>query len=811
MTLGLGLFLLVLLAVGLFSQRANRQLVVVREREVHSRAIVDEIETARRLLVEAESAQRNFLLTDDTLQLDPLRVADGELPKSIERLRRLNADDPEALQETTALEAVAQQRLSSLTATLGVARTDGFAAASARIRGGAGTDAMRRLEEIARSMKRREEERARALLEDAAHKARAAVLAAQAATLFGVLLAALLIALSSRLVAAPIAKLVAGIRRIGDGDLDHRIELDRPDELGAVATAIGEMAGKRKLAEEGLRRAESRLRTLLETLPVGVVIASETGRITQSNAAAERIWGRIPRLEMGQYADYQGFWPDGRRLRAEDWALARALAAGETSVGEIIRIVDFDGVPKTILNNGAPLRDEDGRIFGAVVAFQDISDVVRLQEEQRFLADAGVALAASLDFAATLQRVVELAVPRLADWCSVDVVDGERIRPLAMSGAPALVRTAETRKAFPPDTVPNHPVARVIQSGVPIVTARFADLIDGFAREPEYRRSVEGLGLRSYMVVPLRGAERTLGAITFATHGEMGRVFGAGDLSLAEELARRATLALENARLFREAQDATQLREEVLAVVSHDLKNPLNVIVLHTQLLRRTLPAESLAQAQEALTAIQRASRRAERMATDLVDLAALRAGRLRITRGAESAAKLVEAAVAGLLPLAIERGHSLAGQAEPGLPAVSCDYDRVYQVLSNLVANAIKATRAGGTIEVLVARRDEHAIFSVRDTGPGIDEKDQAHLFERFWRAKDAGYRGTGLGLGIARGLVEAHDGKIWVESEVGRGSTFRFTLPFVSEPTPAPPPRAPSDPSGIELPGSASGRLLG
>ncbi len=782
MTLGLGAFLLVLLVVGSFAYRATRQLVAARESADRGRAIVDAIETIHRLVVDAEAAQRNYLLTDDLQQLDPLRLADGELPAALDHLRALNAEDADAADETAELQSLAWTRLRHLKTTLEVERTSGFAPAAARIRSGDGAVLMRRFDELVRALKAREGERARARLHDAEQRAHASVLAAEVATVAGLLLVALLSVVMSRLVTVPIARLVAGVRRIGDGDLDHRIVPPRADELGVLASAIGEMAGKRKRAEDELRRAEARLRTLLETLPIGVVIADETGRVSQSNAAAERIWGRIPHVRVGEYEDYEGYWADGRRIRSEEWALARAFAHGESSLGEIVRIVSFDGVSRTIMNNGAPLRDADGRIFGAVMAFEDISDLARLQDDQRFLADAGVMLAASLDWQETLQRITELVVPRLADWCSVDVLDGERIRPLAIAqrSAPELVLTTEMRRRYPPDTIPEHPVARVIATGAPIVAARFAELIETFAREPEYRRSVESLGLRSYMVVPLRGRDATLGAISFATHGESARVYGADDLKLADELARRASLALENAKLFREATEATQLREQVLAVVSHDLKNPLNVILMNSELLKRTLPAELKASVMDEINAIQRATRRAERMATDLVDLAALRAGKLRITCASESAARLVDAAVASLSPIAIEKGQSLSGLVEPELPTVLCDYDRVLQVLSNLIANATKATPKGGTISVRVERDGAQAIFTVRDDGPGIAPQDLPHLFERFWRAKDAGYKGTGLGLGISRGLVEAHGGRIWVESELGKGSAFRFTLPL-------------------------------
>lgn len=532
-------------------------------------------------------------------------------------------------------------------------------------------------------------------------------------------------------------------------------------------------------AEEARQRSEERLRTLLETLPVGVVITDETGRITQSNAAAERIWGHTPSLPIDQYVEYEGYWPDGRRVQSEEWALARAFQKGEVATGEVIRIMSFDGEQKTILNNGAPLHDADGKIFGAVVAFEDISEVVRIHDEQRFLADVGVALASSLDWEATLRKIAELAVPRLADWCSVDLVERDGIRSLAMVHTPSLRTTAETRRRYPASEVSNHPVMRAIQTNKPVLAPRFADLIDTFAHEPEYRRIVEGLGLHSYMVVPLAVGDRVLGALTFAS-GEHGRTFGAADLALAEELARRASLAVENARLYREAQEATRLRDNVLGVVSHDLKNPLNVLSLQCSLLKRRISTDA---ARESVAAMERSIRRMERMVTDLVDIAALEAGRLRINRRLQRPAQIVEEAVTNLLPLARESGVELSGHAAAELPAIACDSDRVLQVLGNLIGNAIKVTPEGGRIDVDVEAQGEEVVFTVRDTGCGISEQELPHIFERFWRGRDPGYRGTGLGLSIARSLVEAHAGRIWAESQPGAGSTFRFALPIGAE----------------------------
>lgn len=425
-----------------------------------------------------------------------------------------------------------------------------------------------------------------------------------------------------------------------------------------------------------------------------------------------------------------------------------------------------------------PVRGPDGSPLGVGVVVREVTARFEDNEQQRFLAEAGVALASSLDWEETLRRIAELAVPRLADWCSVDLVEGDGIRPLAMvhRDTPSLRTTAETRRNYPASAVPNHPVMRAIQTGAPLLAPRFDDLIDSFAREPEYRRIVQGLGLRSYMVVPLGVQGRIFGALTFAT-ADSGRTYGSGELALAEELGRRASLAVENARLYREAQQATRLRQNVLGVVSHDLKNPLNALRLYCALLERRVSTDS---ARDAVASMKRTISQMERMVTDLVDIAALEAGQLRIDRRLHQPAEIVAEAVLTFLPLAKESGVALSGTAAADLPAVACDRGRVLQILGNLLANALKVTEEGGRVEVTVEATGSEVVFAVRDTGCGIAPEELPHLFERFWRGREAAYTGTGLGLSISRGLVHAHSGRIWAESQPGAGSTFRFALPL-------------------------------
>jgi signal transduction histidine kinase len=239
-------------------------------------------------------------------------------------------------------------------------------------------------------------------------------------------------------------------------------------------------------------------------------------------------------------------------------------------------------------------------------------------------------------------------------------------------------------------------------------------------------------------------------------------------------------LAGENARLYEQAQKAISVREHILAIVSHDLRSPLQTILMTTSsLVKTTTPEEEQGRLPQALARIQRASRRMLRLIEDLLDFASIEAGQLAIKRRRQDPGSLVLETLASFESIAQEKRLLLTGNIEPQLPKVYCDRDRILQVLANLVSNATNATAEGGHILVRVEARGPELLFAVSDDGQGIGEEDVEHLFDRYWRSEKAGYEGTGLGLAIVRGIVSAHGGRIWVESELGRGATFLFTVP--------------------------------
>jgi signal transduction histidine kinase len=304
------------------------------------------------------------------------------------------------------------------------------------------------------------------------------------------------------------------------------------------------------------------------------------------------------------------------------------------------------------------------------------------------------------------------------------------------------------------------------------------------AVDDEHLRLIEQVRAQSLVAVPLRVAERILGVVTFFATDASNRRYGPDDLLLAEELAGRAALAVENARLFNAAEQATRARDEMLGVVAHDLRNPLNTVYMAAGLLGEMIPETQPALRKQA-DIMRRAAERMNRLIQDLLDVKRIESGRMAMDPRPQSPGTLIADAVEMLRTLAAAGGLEVVGDVSRDVPEVLADPMRIHQVLSNLVGNAIKFTPQGGRV-VLAADllADSEVRFTVADTGPGILPKELPHVFGQFWQANRADRRGIGLGLTIAKGIVETHGGRIWVESTVGEGSNFYFTLPAAASP---------------------------
>lgn len=393
-----------------------------------------------------------------------------------------------------------------------------------------------------------------------------------------------------------------------------------------------------------------------------------------------------------------------------------------------------------------------------------------------FLMDAASLLAASLDYDETLSAVAQLAVRFLADFCVIDVLDGDQLRRVRVAHAdPARTALTEELLRFPLDRSLPHMSVQVLETGAPLLIPEVTGaILDTITQGPEHRRIVEALDPRSVMAVPLRGGGGVAGVALFVSSTLS---YGLDDLALAEKLGLLAGLEVDNAKHYRDAREALMGRERILGVVAHDLRSPLTTIVMSAELLR-DLPLSEEQRAQQ-LEVIINSGRRMNRLIQDLLDVARIESDRLQLERSSQEPESLVRDAVELNAVRAAAKSLRLEHGAAVGTHLVCADRHRLLQVLSNLIDNAIKFTPEGGRIMVSVDEVDGQVRFSVEDTGPGIPADAIPHLFRSFWQAPMASLDGAGLGLAIARGIVEAHGGVIWAESAPGRGSAFRFTVP--------------------------------
>jgi signal transduction histidine kinase len=402
----------------------------------------------------------------------------------------------------------------------------------------------------------------------------------------------------------------------------------------------------------------------------------------------------------------------------------------------------------------------------------------------RILSEAGMLFAASLDYATTLASVARLAVGTLADWCIVDVVgdDGRVSRLEVAHGDPRKAGVAAALRTYPLDRSRRHLVSGALQAArSELHTEVTPEFLEHVAQSPTHLALLRELEARSLMVVPLAARERTLGALVLA--GTAARpAYGEEDLRFAEELARRSALALDNARLYRDAQRAIRARDEVLSVISHDLGNALAAIFMGAGLLGRALAGSELPQdTWEPLEAIRRSAEQMQRLRSDMLQIQRLDAGALGLKEEAVRVAPLVRRAREMAEPLALVKSQALELEdaLPPGLTVIG-DRDRLLQVFSNLVGNAVKFTPIGGRIDVRAAVTGEEVEITVQDSGPGIPEPQRQHLFQRFRDDGRVERQGMGLGLYLAREIVELHGGRIRAESPPGGGSSFVVTLPL-------------------------------
>jgi PAS domain S-box-containing protein len=650
-------------------------------------------------------------------------------------------------------------------------------------------------------------------------------------------------------------------------------------ELARRVSLALDLVGLHRRAQDSL----AQLQAVIAQLPLGVAITDAEHRVVLRNDELERILGFS--VAIGSDHRKSGIATAG-------WPLERAIESGEVTIGERRDLVAGDDV-RTLEISAAPVRDDDGTIVSAVAVVADVTRRSRSEEQLRFLAQANELLAASLDWERTLAAVADLAVPALAGYLVIDLVDedDELHWVVAVHADPEkteLVR--ELRGRYPP-TLSTHPIQVALRTGAPQLLPDLQAEADAMAHDTKHARAIRRIANTSGIVAPLVARGRTLGTISLGTIEGQPR-FDESDLTMAMELGRRISLALDNARLFSEAQERAhaaealeyvddgvilvdeagvvrlwnptaaislrrtsidavgrpiaellndwqslqsripvasepqaggasraqtlpvevqgeerwlsisavrfpggtvyafrdvtderaveQMKTDFVSTVSHELRTPLAAIYGAAMTLRRRDIAVDELQRDRLLEVVSNEADRLARIVNDILWASRLESGRMSIAiERCDAGAIATE--VVDVLGSRAPEGDVVVSKAR-GLPPVAADPDKLRQILTNLIDNAIKYSPDGGRVEVEIGRSGGRVRFRVTDQGLGIPPAEQDRIFEKFYRLDPnltRGVGGTGLGLYISRELVLRMNGRIWVDSDGRNGSSFFLELP--------------------------------
>jgi len=535
---------------------------------------------------------------------------------------------------------------------------------------------------------------------------------------------------------------------------------------------------QRELTLADLRASEAKFAGILAIAADAIITVDAGERIVHFNQGAASIFGYGIDEALGMQLDL--LIP--KRVRVVHHEHMKRFADSPVKarrMGERRQIfgVRRDGSEFPAEASISKLESPDGPLF--TVVLRDITDRRRSEEDERFLAESATELARSLDYQTVLQTIADLAGAGLGDGAMLDVIEADgslrRIAGASMAGRKLLL--TEIARAGLSWESPS-PVIDVIRRGTSeLVTDIDDDWIEAHEEIPLVP-AWRTLDAHSQLIVPLIAAGRPLGALTVFLV-ERKRSFTPETRSVVEKFALPVALSLINASLYSSAQRANHARDEMLNVVSHDLRNPLSAISMCVRALQDSAPGDEATRAELRAT-ISESVEAINRLIQDLVDVASIERGQLSLEKGPTDAGRILDRAVHMFSVEAESHGIALTRDAGDGLPGIQADEARIVQVLSNLIRNAIKFTPDGGRIALRAEPADGNLRFSVTDSGIGIDPALHHRIFDRYWHASaGARKRGTGLGLSIAKGIVEAHGGRIGVDSAPGTGSTFSFTLP--------------------------------
>ncbi len=561
------------------------------------------------------------------------------------------------------------------------------------------------------------------------------------------------------------------------------------DELLQMAQSMGSQAGQfleRRRAEHAVRESEARTRAIIDSAIDCVISFDSSGRITDWNPAAERTFGWPASRAIGAEMAELILPPSPREVfRA---ALEAHLETGETRF--LGRRIELRGLRSDGTEFPVELTITRVPVAGAPCFtgyWRDISDRKRAEEMQRFLMEASRVLASTLDGDQALTELTRLVVPTLADWCVVDIIDEsnpDQLHRVAVAHADRAkaerVKQLSARNPISLDATsgPGH-VARTGEAELVSVVA--SESLTAAARHDQESRTMDGIVPVSYVSVPIEARDRMLGVLTLVS-AESRRRYGDEELALAQEIARRAAMAVDNARLYETALIASRAKSDFLAVMSHELRTPLNAIIGYAELLLMGVPTAIPQQTHGHVQRIRTASRHLLEIVEEILTFSRMEAGREAVVRAPADAVALVRDTIVLIEPMAREKGLDFITHVPNHAIAMETDAGKVRQILLNLLSNAVKFTEHGH-VALTLTERDGGVVVVVEDTGIGIAKDNVDRVFEPFWQVQQSATRqagGTGLGLSVARRLARLLGGDLALESTPGEGTRFTVTLPL-------------------------------
>ena len=570
--------------------------------------------------------------------------------------------------------------------------------------------------------------------------------------------------------------------------------------VGGAAIAVSRIQDR---LGDSLVRQVKRTEAMIAGMSDGVLLVDGEGNSVFINPAGQRLLGKS---EVGvpiyRQADvYRLRDEHGRLLDPQELPAAQALSTGRL-VQDVTVLIARDNAERVAVSMSAtPLR-EDGHTSGVIVTFRDITERRALEEQMQvqaeraqILADAGAFFSSNIDPTWVTQAIAERVAEVLGDWSAVILRTGDA-KELSVAAIyhrdMASLGLAWSYIYRQPLAVGEGIIGQVVATGYPSMMTDVPRTIGDLTSPGTYHQSPAKLA--SLLVLPLRTRRELLGALVIAAN-DPDRTMSDDKLPLAEFLAERAALAIENAKLYteqvearRKVEDLSRLKDEFLSIASHELRTPVTSIKGYTQLAKMLIKEGDLTTSEEYLDIALDQIDRMSRLILELLDVSRIETGRLEIRRETIAWPQFVRDVVHRHHTAVSDRRFHVSVPDDGKM--VTGDRDRLEQVLGNLLENAVKYSPDGSDVTVTVEDRGELLITAVCDRGIGIPADELNQVFERFHRGRQVSstnYGGLGLGLYITKQIIERHGGSIWVESKEGQGTTFYFSLPATEASIPA------------------------